>query len=123
MFDWIRQNAELFLCSYTDIGDSSRSAKSVHDEHTQFQRAAMVQINTDWIDVQWLKEFDFSLECLCEHRTNHDCGPAASRYWPLCVSRHSSSFRSIAERLEDVCRGVRDTNSSYQHVTPLPFKV
>ncbi|KAI1278144.1 Kalirin [Halotydeus destructor] len=41
MFEWIRNNRELFMSKYTKIGRSSVEAKALQDEHNYFSMAAM----------------------------------------------------------------------------------
>ncbi|KHJ44324.1 RhoGEF domain protein [Trichuris suis] len=41
MFVWIRQHVDIFLVSYSDIGESQEGATAAQQEHEQFTRAAM----------------------------------------------------------------------------------
>ena len=46
MFDWIRNNHELFMLKYTKIGRSSSETKELQDEHDYFYIGSLnVQVN------------------------------------------------------------------------------
>uniref|UniRef100_A0A5S6QCN5 Non-specific serine/threonine protein kinase n=1 Tax=Trichuris muris TaxID=70415 RepID=A0A5S6QCN5_TRIMR len=61
MFVWIRQHVDIFLVSYSDIGESHEGATAAQQEHEQFTRAAMntyVNINHIMTVAQRLLEND-----------------------------------------------------------------
>jgi len=50
MSEWIANNREVFLVTYTQIGSSHQQAGDLQSEHNQFAMSAMVRSVTHYID-------------------------------------------------------------------------